>query len=212
MRKKPYSESSLLVRGISPQIGRLDFLVKGGRAIGGKKYPLLDIFRVYLVQFRKNPRGGLQTWREADLLNDFGAVAGKRDTYHASCWLASFALDNIPDDHSCERFYQALTAAFARMAASAGGNSEIKTDLELINAAAVVGCLFVFLRENGLLPEKLDLPKHSVLPSQLIEMAEAGFNDPPSLEYSQWIELYSFAARILRKSDYIIPKVGKTQE
>ena len=54
LRKIPYQESSLIVSGLSPDFGRLDFLLKGARGTGAKKFP-------YDLQTRKLEKQGAGT-------------------------------------------------------------------------------------------------------------------------------------------------------
>ena len=39
LRKIPFQDSSLIVSGLSPEFGRLDFLLRGARGTGAKKFP-----------------------------------------------------------------------------------------------------------------------------------------------------------------------------
>ena len=57
LRKIPFQESSLVVSGISPDYGRLDFLLKGARSAGGKKFPYAGLFRELQVEFQDNRSG-----------------------------------------------------------------------------------------------------------------------------------------------------------
>ena len=56
LRKTPFRDTSLVVAGISAEHGRLDFVLKGARAIGKKQFPTADVFREFLLEFRPSRR------------------------------------------------------------------------------------------------------------------------------------------------------------
>ncbi len=211
LSKKPYSETSLLVFGLSPDCGRLDFIAKGARRYGGKKFPVLDVFRCFSVQYASS-KNSLKTWREADLETDFAVLAQDTETYRSACWLAGFALANCLPEQPVPRFYQALKNAFGYLTqlvlnAKQAGQSE---DAGGRRAAAVVACLIVFLDESGLLPEetvRVDLPA----PRRIIETAEKDFSKLPRLEMEQWRDLYRQQVRWLREGHCVVPPTGYKQ-
>ena len=51
LRHTPFQESSLIVSGISPDAGRLDFLLKGARGLGKKKFPPSCFLFNFVVPF-----------------------------------------------------------------------------------------------------------------------------------------------------------------
>ena len=52
LRKIPFQDSSLIVSGLSPEFGRLDFLLRGARGTGAKKFPYAELFRELAIEFR----------------------------------------------------------------------------------------------------------------------------------------------------------------
>ena len=52
LRKIPFQESGLIVSGLSPEFGRLDFLLKGVRDTGAKKFLYAELFRELSIEFR----------------------------------------------------------------------------------------------------------------------------------------------------------------
>ncbi len=146
LRKTAYSETSLIVAGISPDHGQLHFLVRGGRRIGKKQSPLADLFRVLDISFR--PRNsGLLTWSNAELDEDFTALATNYPAFDTASKIAKFALANAPENDPQPRFYNAVTTALAQLC-------EPRKSLEKSELRRILTDVAVeYLAENGLLPE-----------------------------------------------------------
>ena len=157
LRKTPYSDTSLVVAGVSPEAGQLHFLVRGARRIGKRQFPLADLFRELAIQYRPG-RGDLYSWHSAELVEDFSAVAQQPARFEAACRLARFALANLHAGIAQPRCYLALTVALRRLAAEpAGGPASVPGPAESTPAVptaietALVGMALVFLDEHGLL-------------------------------------------------------------
>ncbi len=81
LRKTPFSETSLIVGGISPEFGQLHFLVRGARKLSKRSFPVADLFRVLQVKYAPSNKGTLYTWRCADLEASYSDVAQSTATY-----------------------------------------------------------------------------------------------------------------------------------
>jgi len=140
-RKTPFQESSLIIAGLSPEFGRLDFMAKGARRVGAKQFPVVDIFRELQVEF-KNRASGLHSISKAELIASCDAVASYPENYFASCRLGSFLLKNSHPMLPCPKSYAATRNALLHYAQ---GDSILPWD----SLARLV-----FLWENGLLPDQ----------------------------------------------------------
>ena len=142
LRKIRYQESGLIIASISPQLGRLDFIAKGARRLGGKKYPEIDLFRELEVKFREKDQG-LLTPLSIELIENNDAIAEQVEAFMKMENLASFLLKNIHHGMPCPAVYASLARALAlcRMAEPAyPWDSLVK---------------LVYLDENGLLSDRL---------------------------------------------------------
>ena len=189
LRKTPYSESSLVLAGISPDAGQLHFLVRGARKLGKKQFPLADLFEILAVQYRPG-RGTLCTWHEVETVRSFRGVAAAPARFAAACDLAKFALANVQAGLRHPRYFAALELALSRLAdpAAAAANA--------ISATAV-GPALVFLDEHGLLQ---DYPEHERLQRQLtwlLHTAETA-GPTPQLPSADWQKLEKWVAELLR--------------
>lgn len=142
LRKTPFQESSLIAAGISPDFGRVDFLLKGARSVHKRKFPEAELFREFQVQFREAKNAdGLANLVSADLCSIHDAVAEHPEHYIAACSCAAFLLKNTRPMLPVPDSYQAFIVLLCRLAAEK--NSEPWCSL----------AKFVFLYENGFVPK-----------------------------------------------------------
>ena len=183
MRKTPYQESGLIVASLSSDAGRLDFLFKGARRLGGKKYPDVDLFRELEVRYRDKEQGLLNP-SSVELLDNNDAVAGDLDGLMRLGKLATYLLRNCHHDVACPRTYAAL--AFALSAHKRSGSASIPLE-PLVR--------LVHLDENGLLHDKLthsdgggdDSSRRKALEAILRFAVQGG--EPPSFSHRFWQQL-----------------------
>ena len=180
LRKTPYSDTSLIVAGITPHEGQVHLLVRGGRRLGKHHFPIVDVFRVLAVQFRRS-RSSLASLRSAELREDFLGLGRYPDRFQAAGPLARFALDNTHRELATPLFFEAFRHALRRLA---------KTELEpnfpatALPDATMVSVLLVFLAEHGLLPDTSD-PRKIKQQNQLLDTA-LGKTAPPLLTSERW--------------------------
>ena len=95
LRHTPFQESSLIVSGISPDAGRLDFLLKGARGLGKKKFPELGLFREVALKYRPPERSStLFSVREIEQRTIFDSIANHTENYLTACDLSAFLQAN----------------------------------------------------------------------------------------------------------------------
>ncbi len=143
LRKTPFQESGLIVAGISPVYGRLDFLWKGGRRIGAKKFPEAGLFREFAIEFRDpgNRSGGLLGMSSCEMIGVHDRIAGDLENYLTVCDQASFLLR-----HSRPMLEMPLAyGAFRNMLLHLEGGESNCIWRMLVKLA--------FLYEGGLIPE-----------------------------------------------------------
>jgi len=200
LRKSPYSESSLVVSGISPDFGRMSFMLRGARRIGRRQTGTVDLFRVMEVQFRQGP-GELCSWRTADLTDDYAAVAGHPAVFRTATWLAAFALLNTPAMAPHPRFFHALKTALRRLAEAALHPPPATWFLH----AQTVGACMVFLEEHGLLPDYAEQPARQVRRRLLLNAAE-GCRETPMLTPQKWRQLAEWIEAMLLHGECRLPE------
>ena len=73
--KRPYRENALLLRGVSPDYGRVSFILHGGQSFS-KSAPQADIFREVEVEFEDDCSGReLFAAKKIEPVLDFSAIA-----------------------------------------------------------------------------------------------------------------------------------------
>ncbi len=204
LRKRPYAETSLLLSGISPERGKIDFIARGALRHGRRQSTPIDLFRHFRVQYSASA-SGLHTWREADPISDFSPLARSTEAFRTACWLARFALDNSSPDNPCPAFFQALLNSFSRLRELGIKRSRPgATELTGQRAAATVGALLIFLEENGLLPEKND--PAAIRNSALIMESASQPNRLPELTPESWRQAFRQTVACLRQGHCTIPR------
>ncbi|MFA6294651.1 MAG: DNA repair protein RecO [Victivallales bacterium] len=143
LRKTPYSESSVIAATLSPDHGRLDFIVRGAKKISGKKMPQVDLFRELHVEFRMK-NSGLQNMYSCELLNFYDGIASCSGNYLKACEIGNFILRNSHPMITCPIVYFAIKNAFEALS---GSRADIPW-AELVK--------LVFLDEHGFLPEDMN--------------------------------------------------------
>lgn len=179
LRKIPYKESSLIISGLSPDFGKLDFMVKGAKKMSRKCFPVVDLFREIQLEFNYR-KDGLQTVYSVDLVSQFDAIALNPDNFIAACKLCSFISHNSRPMMEAHELYAALKNCFQGLSG----------EHQNIPWCALVKLIYIY--ENGLLPDIGPHSNHSEseqeLLAKLIEAA-AGRIFPPLLGKDYWNQL-----------------------
>lgn len=150
LRKTPYSETSLVVTGLSPEHGRTGLMLRGGRKIGGKSFPMVDLFRLLRVTFKPG-RGDLGNLSSAEVVTDYSSLASDFPAYATAGWLARFALRNVMPEMPHPLFFRALLVSLHRLTDTPPASEETRR-------AAILGACIVFLHEGGWLHPLEDAP------------------------------------------------------
>ena len=192
LRKTPYSESSLVLAGVSPDVGQLHFLVRGARKLGKRQFPLADLFDVVEIQYGPS-RGSLHTWKSAEATASYRGVATSVVRFEAASRLAKFALGNVQEGLHSPRYFAALTLALGRLADPA-------EDEKNAASAALVGTALVFLEEHGLLPDYAENERLQRQRNWLLKAAETA-GPAPVLPPADWQKLEKWTAALLQHHD-----------
>lgn len=206
LRKTPYSETSLVLAGLSPDVGQVHFLVRGARRLGRRQFPVADLFRILNVQYRCG-RGELHSWQSAEVATDFSGVARDARAFAVAGWLARFALGNVTGEVPHPRFFAALQVALGRLVqAAASAPADAATAVAALTAPVMVGAGMVFLDEHGLLPDYVDQPRLARQREWLLAMG-AGAAEPRPLPPEDWDRLRDWVFHMLRFSDCRVPNL-----
>ena len=147
LEKRPYRESALIVRGISPDYGRASFVIHGAQTISEKSTPVVDIFRELNLEFKDDIPGDLHTANRVELLNDYSAVADNATNYKMAVKIGQFLLRNMPDNVPQPFTFDGAVSVFHHLA----GMEEEDCRWSLMQCSVVLKCAYLY--ENGLLPE-----------------------------------------------------------
>ena len=116
LRKTPFRDTSLVVAGVSADYGRLDFVLKGARAIGKRQFPTADVFREFLLEFRPSRRAeSMPSLVSMDLTASHDGIAQSMDCYLAACAFASETLRRAQPMLEMPLAWQAFSVMLTRM-------------------------------------------------------------------------------------------------
>ena len=148
LRKTPFRDTSLVVAGVSAEYGRLDFVLKGARAIGKRQFPTADVFREFLIEFRPSRRPeSMPSLVSLDLTASHDGIAQSMDCYLAACAFASETLRRAQPMLEMPLTWQAFSVMLTRME---------RTLSPII--PLMLACLAV-LREHGMLSDVVPYPE-----------------------------------------------------
>ena len=148
LRKTPFRDTSLVVAGISADHGRLDFVLKGARAIGKKQFPTADVFREFLLEFRPSRRPeSMPTAVSLDLTAAHDGIVQSMDCYLAACSFAAETLRRAQPMLEMPLAWQAFSVMLTRM------EQTLSPQIPLMLARLAV------LREHGLLSGVVPFPE-----------------------------------------------------
>ena len=187
LRKTFYSETSLVLAGLSADHGQLHFMARGARRWGRRDFPVADLFRVLAVTYRPG-RGDLLSWHQAEVVEDLGGVAQGMATYAAAVRLAKFALANAPAGLPAPRFHRALRQALRWLARAAAGQEDGFAPAATMAVAAWSGATLAFLAEHGLLPADNTAAFATLAPAPAVAVLAAAETEgaPPACDAAAW--------------------------
>ena len=146
--KRPYRESALLCSGITPDYGKVSFVIHGAQKLSEKSFPKADLFRELELEFNDDgtPKE-LYTAKNVELVNCFDAIANEPRHFKMAGRIASFLLKNTQNNLPQLYTYETLRSVLANLAGMDCGH-ELWT---LEQCAVIIKCAFLY--DNGLLPE-----------------------------------------------------------
>ena len=178
LKKAKFQESSLLINSISPELGRLDFVIKGALRIDKKKSPIVDLFRELEIEFKES-KNNLHNPSSVDLIHEYDKVELYPKTLFEIGHISKFILKNIHIHVECHRVYNSLKTYLALCC---------KNESKIYSATLLK---LVFLSENGFLPEILsktdieDKKQHQII-NTLLSYSEGKSEYIPNYPEDYW--------------------------
>ena len=191
LRKIPYQGSSLIVSGLSPELGQMGFFIRMPGPKSKKVFACFDLFRLLRVNYRKG-KGELFYCEEAECLADFSALASSYENFQAACWMAKFALANVLPGLSHPRFFRAMLVALQRLSLH-----------QQSPAAILTGLCLTWLEEAGCLNVTALSAAEMAQCQLLLQMAAGG--DMPVLAEDNWQQLWLWSYTQLRQCECHTP-------
>ena len=186
LRKIPYRESSLIVSGITPEYGRLDFVLRGGASVKNRMFPVAGLFREVHVEFKtKNDDfNGLVTAGKTELITNYDSIAENIPGYFAACELSPMLLANTAPTVPVPETYKALK--YFLNAVLKGEKPEPYETLVWL----------VLLYESGELPPQEDRAGEFLI--SLLDRVSRGEDLPSKIPQSYWEKLADWRKVVCR--------------
>lgn len=140
LRHAPFQESGLLLSGITPDRGRLDFIVRGAKSQGKKKFPAAGLFRELRMEYRLPSGNSFANLKSMEILACFDGIANHTQHYLTACAFAEFLLENTRPMIDSTEIYKAFRLLLTLYAEG----RELTERAVLLKTA--------FLGGNGMLP------------------------------------------------------------
>jgi len=187
--KRPYKEAGLLLRGVSPDYGRISFILFGGQSLS-KSAPQADIFREVEVEFDDDGSGKeLFTARKMETLLDFSPLAENSRNYRMAGRIGAFLLNNMPPGDVQLHSYEALRSVLSNLAGLECGHP----CWSLIQCSVVLKSAFLY--ENGMLPEAFSIEQNEFLENLVASGVD---NSPlPECPESYWEQLNNWLNELI---------------
>ena len=146
--KRPYRENALICSGVSPDYGRISFVIHGAQKLSEKNFPAADIFRELELEF--NDDGNfkeLYTAKNVEVQCNFDSIADNPRNFKMAGKIGAFLLKNTQPNLPQLYTYETLRSVLANLAGMDCGH-ELWT---LEQCAVIIKCAYLY--DNGLLPE-----------------------------------------------------------
>ena len=192
LRRRNYSETSLIVAILTPDRGVVHLMVKGGARRSKAGQDVLDLFRIVTASWRPSRTGDLHTARTVSVQDSFEAVARDPDLFAVVGWLSRYILNNSESEGTNPNLYRAFVGLLAR----------IQRGEPPPAAAAWTAIMLAMAQEDGILPHYSD--DHDRRFQQIINAIcdpDAAF---PAYEPNIWAGLRDWCASVYIQSDHTL--------
>ncbi|MBT5102372.1 MAG: DNA repair protein RecO [Planctomycetes bacterium] len=129
LRRWPYSESSLIVRVLTPRQGTISLVAKGVNKLKSGSLGVLDVWSLVQIEYGGPPDAEMQTLYRSELLDRMPGLSANPDRLAAAALLGELAELGSPAHQSSAEMFLFLAES---LQALSQGNAE--TDFSLISA------------------------------------------------------------------------------
>ena len=192
LRKIPYNDHAMIFSGISPDYGRIGFMVPGAQAGLRRAFPDLELFRLLHLEFAFG-NGELGHIKTVELLESFDALTANYPRYEAANWISAFCSLNLMPMIPHPHFANAVEVGLRRLASG-----------ELPPEAILTGIALSFVFEEGWLSSSIQTEAASRQCRLILEMA-AG-NPAPQLSDESWRQQFDWSRNLLLYHECRLPE------
>ena len=187
LRKTPFRESSLIVSGITPEFGRLDFIMRGYSSGKSGKFSVAGLFRELHIEFKtkRDDFSGLLSAGKIELVTNYDSIAENISGYLSACNLSPMLLANTAPMIPVPETYKALKLFLNSI--QKGNSPEPYESLVWL----------MLLYESGELPVQEDRAGDFL--NRLLSNVASGGDIPDEIPQSYWEKLVEWRKVVCRK-------------
>jgi DNA repair protein RecO len=193
LRRRPYSETSLIVALLTRDAGMLHLVVRGGarRAKGGRD--VIDLLRLVQVRWKPAKSGDLHTARSLEVVDSFEGVAREPELFDVVGWLSRFLLNHSESDGQQPQAYAAMVGLLRRICKGSPPSP----------AVCWTAVMIALAHEEGILPHHS--ADHDRRFAELIAAICDVDREIPDYDEKTWLSLRDWTAEVHIHSGHALP-------
>ncbi|MBC8369385.1 MAG: DNA repair protein RecO [Planctomycetes bacterium] len=142
LRKWPYSESSLVFRALTPQLGTISILAKGVHKLKSGKIGVIDTWALIDIEVSRRPRAEMFNLHRCSLLDRMGGLSDNVQSLNVAGILAELAEVGAPTSQSSHEIFLWLQRWLQRLSDDA--NHQLVLTRAILEALPLLGLAPVF--------------------------------------------------------------------
>ncbi|MCH2205912.1 MAG: recombination protein O N-terminal domain-containing protein [Lentisphaerales bacterium] len=193
LKTTPYQDSSLILKGLSPDLGRISIYAKGARKISKKSFPSIGLFRVLTTSIIQPKTGDLYKLKNCEAIEINDTIAGYPDLVDFSSAIGQLSLSSNFNGIPCPLYFHAFKECINQL-----------KHRPLPFSAWLCRLITCHLMEQGLFPEMTLSPNQKKIIEALLDKdfkASASLN----LSNEQWSSMQSWILKIAEFSEIQLP-------
>ena len=136
LRKWPYSETSLIVRVLTPNQGTISLVAKGVNKLKSGSLGVLDIWSLVQIEYGGAPDADMQTLFRSELLDRMAGLSANADRLAAAALIGEIAEWGAPAHQASSKIFMYLVETLQALSQSGAtsANQDGGTNFELLPA------------------------------------------------------------------------------
>lgn len=188
LKTTPFQDTSLIVQGLSPELGRISIYAKAARKISKRAFPNIGLFRVLSITVTEPKSGDLYKLHNCEVIEINDSIAGYPDLVDFASAIGLFSLSSSFTNIPCPLYFHIFKECLSNLC-----------DRSLPFSAWICRLVTCHLMEQGLFPDitlsaTQQMTIESLLNAEHNSLIELNLND------KQWENLHKW---ILKTAEFV---------